>query len=74
MALSGLFRGAGGLPEPPQHLAHQVEEDVALNVVVVHQVDEVVGVLDVLDEVVGGGPAGVEGGPACLPQHEGFLL
>ena len=51
-----------------------LKEYVALYVVIVYEIDEVVGVLEMRDEVARGRVGRVERGPVGLPQHERLVL
>lgn len=57
-----------------EHVPDHREQAVASHVVVVHQVDEEVGALDVLYEMARLGARGVDAGPVRLPQGESFVL
>ena len=63
-----------GEPQNTYYWWTNLKEDVSRDKVIIDEVDEVVGVLDVWDDVVGGGLGAVETGPVGPPQHEGLVL
>ena len=57
-----------------QHFLQQVPQTAPSHVVIVHQVDEVVGLGNGGDDVSGHGALGVQGAPDVLPQVKGLTL
>ena len=51
-----------------------LKENIALYVVIVHEIDEIVGILEVRDEVARGRVGRVERRPVGLPEHERLIL
>lgn len=66
--------GSTRLPQPFQHVADHREENIALHIIVVHQIDEVVGVLNGVYHPTGLGALRVEFTPVGVPQCKGFVL
>ncbi len=71
---SELIKWSTGFPLSLQHIVQHLEETVAGHKVVVNQIDEVVGVGDVLDKILRCGAWCVQLGPVCVPQSKRFIL
>ncbi len=71
---SELIRWSTGFSLSLQHIVQHLEETIASHKVVVNQIDEVVGVGDVLDKLLRCGAWFVQLGPVCVPQSKRFIL